>query len=154
MLEKTCEISSKDFVSGEPIFALIDKFFGLDLAQNGVKRRQRLVNLALLVIMPFAILGPITLVEGNFWYGSVRKPLECYGDAVGMSFLGDTMVWPFNIIVPLCIILVSLAVARSQVLFETVFERASIQWKNDNTKLGLKKTLLKCKRILDYKMEP
>ncbi|MES9902141.1 MAG: hypothetical protein ABW168_05595 [Sedimenticola sp.] len=57
-------------------------------------------------IIPLVLLSSVTLYEGRFYLGSIFTVDNNLGAVLGMSFLGDTMVWPFCILVPLLFVLV------------------------------------------------
>ncbi|MES9831920.1 MAG: hypothetical protein ABW139_06715 [Candidatus Thiodiazotropha sp. DIVDIV] len=58
-------------------------------------------RIGLLIFLPLIILSFATYYEGVFILGSVTFASPEHGQILGMSFLGDTMVWPFCILVPL-----------------------------------------------------
>lgn len=68
------------------------------LTKNSEKQWHRIV---LLIFLPIIILSLATYYEDRFFLGSVALPSLEHGQVLGMSFLGDTMVWPFCILVPL-----------------------------------------------------
>jgi hypothetical protein len=69
------------------------------------------------VIVPlllFVIFWAITSHEGRFDIGSRDLPFPGSRDLmVGLAFFGDTMVWPFFLLVPLLLVLLHGAIAKS-----------------------------------------
>jgi hypothetical protein len=69
-------------------------------------------NTMLLLVVPLTLLSAAALHDGHFYRRTLTLSHPEYGDVLGMSFLGDTMVWPFCFLVPLLIVLSAIA-ARS-----------------------------------------
>src|SRR5258707_992639 len=66
--------------------------------------------LALMVLVPSVLFSVVTIGEGRFWLRSVHGVVSgTHYDAIGMSFLGDTMVWPFFVLVPAALLLLKYA---------------------------------------------
>jgi hypothetical protein len=87
------------------------------------------------VAVPLIVLGAATIHEGRFAKGSVAGPSpEFYGRWVrGMSFVGDTMVWPYIVLIPLLIMLLNLTINRFEVLFNDKSELISKVWLTANS---------------------
>lgn len=82
--------------------------------------RQRVFTL-LLVLVPFVIVGGAAFAEKGFFLGSVTSLHEVTDPETkevsevvcrGMSFLGDPMVWPFMILLPLTVVALRGAVRK------------------------------------------
>jgi hypothetical protein len=90
------------------------------------------LRLILVIVVPLALLGFVTWREGCFEWGSVKGPasvIEGVSFTVrGMSFLGDTMVWPYVILIPLLFVLLELAICRFEELFRSIRSVLSPDW--------------------------
>jgi hypothetical protein len=106
-----------------------------------LRTSRQLRNTLLLMAVPFGLLSAAALHDGRFYFKSLATVIEPYGKVLGMSFLGDTMVWPFCIVVPLAIALTAKA-ARSttrslnhlaDIMDKAVGDRVSIEGVVQNT---------------------
>ena len=95
----------------------------------------------MLMIISFTVLMIVTLIEGRFMYGSVQGHVDGIGQVLGMSYLGDTMVWPFIFIVPLSLLLTKYAAICSKELLNRICGKATEDWKGDNDINGFKDTI-------------
>ena len=107
----------KDLEGSSLIYCAVSRHIGLD-------NFKQVTNLCLAMFLPFLFFVPFTLLEGRFSYNSVTLPMDGYGDILGMSFLGDTMVWPFTIIVPIILILIKYSVSVSTELLNRISWKA------------------------------
>ncbi|MEP7001812.1 MAG: hypothetical protein ABI969_15095, partial [bacterium] len=85
------------------------------IARIGFETRAQIVSLVLLVVVPFALFAAATIAEHRFGLGSVARACpECGAgrEVIGMSFLGDPMVWPFFVFLPLTLLLLKYASSR------------------------------------------
>ena len=89
----------KDIVPEKSALGLV----GHSLQLTSVKPGYR--TLVWFIIITLAILSAVTAIEGRFWYGSVTMSVPGLGKVLGMSYMGDTMVWPLTILVPICLVL-------------------------------------------------
>src|SRR6187551_3047678 len=76
-----------------------------------------------LVILPlalFAVFCKITHQEARFDFGSLDLPVApgSHDVFVGLSFLGDSMVWPYFLLVPLLLVMLRVAIGKTVVLRE------------------------------------
>lgn len=90
-----------------------------------------LLHLGIAILVPLLIFAVVTKLESRFSLGSVTAPAEYVSTGgwfelktfepakgyagrkvKGMSFLGDTMVWPFVIMIPLLFVLLNQALGR------------------------------------------
>tara|TARA_Y100000031_G_C7898442_1_gene238425 strand:- start:12 stop:431 length:420 start_codon:yes stop_codon:yes gene_type:complete len=97
--------------------------FGLAARHLSVENRQTLLKLFAVVTLPLVVLGCATWYEERFHFGSVTRSMDGYGDLLGMSFLGDTMVWPFVFFVPACLLLTMRAINQAVILLNTLCEK-------------------------------
>jgi hypothetical protein len=106
----------------------------------GLRGKQRWW-LALAIFLPLVIFSGVTLMEGCFSLQSVLSTAKVAGQErllLGMSFIGDPMGWGFMLVVPLLILVLKLATNRTITLVNTVAEKASKAWKEDNSPTGLR----------------
>ena len=136
----TDQFTPSDFYDSCPIIKRINNIVG---AQNF----KQIIGLSISIFVPLIILSFVTLKENRFFYGSVTMPLEKYGNVLGMSFLGDTMVWPFTFIVPITFLLLKYAGRTSAELLNRICQKASKEWTTDNQD-GFQRTVEKAKEIL------
>lgn len=108
----------EDIVQKKSFIGVVGRFLGLI-----VDGRARILPLASLILISLTALSLVTFLEGRFGYGSVTAPVEGVGTVLGMSFLGDTMVWPFIFLVPLCLVLTLQAVKRTVILLNLLCEK-------------------------------
>lgn len=78
--------------------------------------------LAALIVVPLAVFVGVTHWEDRFWLGHVTGNAEQFGarKVRGMSFFGDSMVWPFVILIPVLFGLLNLAIGRFEQLFSSI----------------------------------
>lgn len=110
--------------------------------------------LALAILLPLAIFSGVTLLEGCFFLQSVFTKGTVMGQScqlLGMSFAGDPMAWGFMLVVPLLILVLKLATNRTITLVNTVAEKASDAWKQDDSPNGLRAVCQNTKKI--WKMQ-
>ena len=93
-----------------------DDIFGGDrllqrLANIGLSDAQQRRNLAALIVLPALPPTLAAALDQRLYLGSLQP---------GMSFLGDTMVWPFFFLVPLLLILLRRAVTAVRYMSEDV----------------------------------
>ncbi len=107
--------------------------FGLDLIRLDSARG--LLRLAAVILFPLLIFTAVTLYEGRFGLGSVTWLSGELGSrrVRGMSFLGDTMVWPFVILIPLLFVLLNKALDRFEAFFESIQGLLSRSWLIENS---------------------
>jgi len=86
------------------------------------------ITLAGILTFPLLLMIIATIYEGRFLLGSVYADIDGVGRIIGMSFSGDTMVWPFIIIVPIAFILLRMAVKRSIRLLDAVALNCKQRW--------------------------
>ena len=103
-----------------------------------------LIHLSALILLPLMIFAVVTTHEGRFGRGSVTRvigqpfggitrvvedPKALDGETVrGMSFLGDTMVWPFVLLIPLLFVLLNVVIDRFVMFFRSSRRILSQQW--------------------------
>ena len=79
----------------------------------GLESSREVLNLIGLMVVPLLLFSYVTLSEGRFRWGSLARVDPELGQTIpGMSFLGDSMVWPFFILVPLMLLLLKRAAAK------------------------------------------
>ncbi len=117
----------------------------------GLQNFKQIAGLSCSIFLPLIILSLVTFKENRFFYGSVTMPLEKHGDILGMSFLGDTMVWPFTIIVPITFILLKYSFHKSTELLNRICLKASEEWIVDKHN-GFDNTVEKVKNIFNLKV--
>jgi len=137
-------ISMGDVEPPSPVLRWAYRLFACETGRQGVR-------VCIVVVCVLAVLSVVTGLEGRFSCGSVVAPLAGYGNVLGMSFLGDTMVWPYTLLVPLCLVLTRSAFRRTVVLLNEVAEVASDEWRDDRTELGCADELRKAKEILGFR---
>ncbi|XOV87584.1 MAG: hypothetical protein ACFHX7_21955 [Pseudomonadota bacterium] len=69
------------------------------------------------------LLCAVTALEGRLFIGSVSAVVPGVGEVVGMSFAGDTMVWPFTLLIPVILVLCVTAIRRTRNLLNTLTKR-------------------------------
>ena len=120
----TCTSASSDATSSGP-FTISDVFIpgsvlGITAKFLGFRSRRQRLGLVLVMCAPLAVLSLVSRAEGRFALGSLTTALPSGEQAVGMSFLGDTMVWPFSFIVPIAFLLLVVAAHRSVRLLNAI----------------------------------
>jgi len=106
----------------------------------GVRSDKPPIGFLLAVIFPLLLLGTIAGLEEAFSIGSVREDVtvnDVPHAIVGMSFLGDAMVWPYCFLVPAGLLLLAQAYATSRELLEAARRNASDGWCRDESPLRL-----------------
>ena len=92
-IQTTSSLSDEDIFGGDRLLQR--------LANIGLSDAQQRRNLAALIVLPSLPPTLAAALDQRLYYGSLQA---------GMSFLGDTMVWPFFFLVPLLLILLRRAV--------------------------------------------
>lgn len=84
------------------------------------------------VLVPFVVLSAATILEGRFAPGSVRAAdARVSGGSIGgMSFLGDTMVWPLMLLVPLAMLALKRSVHATCRFYGRLGEMVSPRWRS------------------------
>ncbi len=118
-------ITRDDMLSSDPLLRLwLDRLPALSARAMSL--------LTLVILLPLAALGAASAHEARFF----TRSLDCLPAAGtvlrGMSFLGDTMVWPFVFLVPLAFLLLSLTVNRFAALFRHPARFVSDTWLRDH----------------------
>ena len=109
-MDNNLEINSEDIIGKQPLLLFLFRLF----TKNG---KSRFIPFLLLSVIPLIILSAVTIYEERFFLQSVTSDIDNVGLVLGMSFLGDTMVWPFSILVP---ILLWLFFGSAILTFETI----------------------------------
>jgi hypothetical protein len=125
------EFSTSDF-NPKSVYGRLQSIIGLGRGQRWC--------LAGAILLPIAVFSFVTLAEGCFGLGSVYTEgilngWDCH--LVGMSFVGDPMVWGFMVLVPTLIVVLKWATERTITLVNTVAAKASKAWKEDRAPDGL-----------------
>jgi len=113
----------------------------------GTESRKQLIGLFLVIFIPLLVFIPFTIIDDVFEYGKVIAAIDEERFILGMSFLGDTMVWPFIFIVPLCLLLTKVAIKRSTTLLNKVITHINPEWIKDPSEYGYEITISKSKSI-------
>ena len=142
-MDKTkAAFTASDLVKNDVIFNFLCK-------RVGWESFSKVLGLGSWIFLPFFTLSIISLYESRFHYKSVIMHLEGYGDALGMSFLGDTMVWPFCFIVPILFLISKYAVSCSVELMNRIHDKSTIKWKEDNDYYGLEQSTARARAFFD-----
>ncbi len=131
-----------DLDVGNPVFSMVSRCVGIE-------NRNKLTRLLILILVSITGLTYITLREGRFFLGSLTTPLSGYGEAQGMSFFGDTMVWPFIFWVPIAFILTRVALNRSATVIISTIRSAEENWLIDESKYGYRNSIRKTLAIFE-----
>ena len=105
-----CVPLRKSFLTRKDIFASDTLLMGLT-ERIGISDGRRFINLCAVVVLPSLIPMIAAAIDGNLRLGSVVGPADHGPPRPGMSFLGDTMVWPCFVLVPISMLLLGYAVA-------------------------------------------
>ena len=124
--------------------ALLYRWFGLD-------SRRKQVHTALLVIVPSLVMALAAYSEGRFFLGSVTATIPGIGQVLGMSYLGDTMVWPFSFLVPACLLLTLAATIRTTNLLNSLCRNLDISFGTKVPSEDYAATIEQTKRVLSGK---
>ena len=127
----------------DPVIRTIYHYFGLE-------NKLQIRNLTILIVGSLLILSLATMIEDRFYYRSLSTVIIGYGNLLGMSFLGDTMVWPYTILLPICLLLAKVAFRRSVKLVNQISELAGNAWAKDSTILGYEAALSQARAILTW----
>jgi len=89
-----------------------------------------IIYLVLAIVLPLLILSTAALIEGRFGPGALVAPSP---DAPrlgvrGMSFVGDTMVWPYVLLIPFLLVLLNFSISRTVRFFQDVRSVISKDW--------------------------
>lgn len=89
-----------------------------------------LAALSGIILLPLIILSAVSVAEGRFLPGSVTAPLEHpqATEVLGMSFVGDTMVWPFCVLIPFACVFLNIAVGRTCRFLQELPSMLSADW--------------------------
>jgi hypothetical protein len=121
-------IDHKNYKFGNDVFPKQRTFFSFLLCNIGVSSKREILGSLFYTLIPFTIAIVITWQERNLFWGSVTAKIGDYIYIHGMSFLGDTMVWPYLIWLPVCLSLLKLAIHRSIKLLNKVIDKSSHDW--------------------------
>ena len=124
--------------------------FGSLKSQIGFRTPHHIFGLALAVCVPLIAFGIATTYENRFVLGSLFTESTLGGKPfhlVGMSFLGDPMVWGFTFLVPFLIAVLDLATKRTLLLINTSAGKATQDWRNDASNRGFARGVSRAKQI-------
>ncbi len=116
-------VDRNDLLKNEPALRLVLDLLRLESARG-------FLRLIMVVAIPLLIFFAVTSYEGRFGLGSVTHSSEELGSRIvrGMSFVGDTMVWPFVVLIPLLFVLLNKALDRFEDFFEATKNLLSRSW--------------------------
>ncbi len=102
------------------------------------------VYLPALIVVPFILLGGAAILENRFFLGSLFE-LDILIDqkeeqVIGMSFLGDTMVWPFFFLIPMALLLLGHAIRSVRRLSEKLLATIDLA-SDEETRTSYRKLL-------------
>ncbi len=126
--------TAHDLDVGNPVFSMVSRCVGIE-------NKGKLTRLLIVILVSIIGLAYVTLREGRFFLGSLTITLDGYGDAQGMSFMGDTMVWPFIFLVPIAFILTRVALNRSASMINYTSLSAEEGWLTDTSKYGYRNSI-------------
>ena len=140
------KFSIEDIEASSFIYRFLSRNIGLE---SSVKR----IGLSLSIVIPLIIFIPVTLYEKVFFLGQTIRIVKIGEIIIGMSFLGDTMVWPFIFIVPLCLLITKESVKRSINLLNKISGCISPEWRNapEDDKYSYKDTVTRVEDIFQNK---
>ena len=119
-------------------------------SQIGFRTPRQILGLVLAVCVPLIVFGIVTTREDRFVLGSLFTDSSLGGKPfhlVGMSFLGDPMVWGFTFLVPFLIAVLDLATKRTLRLINTSAGKATQDWRNDASNRGFARAVSRAKQI-------
>ena len=90
----------------------------------------------MVLFIPFTVFTVVTKYEGRYKHGSVYEHIEGCGEVLGMSFMGDMMVWPFIFLVPFSLIITKYAASCSKQLLNRISSKATDEWMEDKGENG------------------
>lgn len=141
------ETFAKRDVLGGRGFAAVYAFIGLG------NWRQRL-TLAAAIVMPLFLFWYATSQEHRFLLNSLVQ--EGFVDGkpwriVGVSFVGDPMVWGYSILVPFLVAVLGVAAQRTLNLVNTASAKASPSWRSDASGSGFAQAVRETCQIWNMK---
>lgn len=88
------------------------------------------------IATPLLVFWIVTSIEHRFELGSVVGPSLDHPElrVKGMSFLGDTMVWPFVILIPILFVLLNQVISRTEDVFRHIRGVLSPDWISNHGK--------------------
>ena len=124
--------------------------FGYLKSRIGFRTSRQILGLALAVCVPLIIFWIVTTHENRFVLGSLFTESTLGGKSfhlVGMSFLGDPMVWGFTFLVPFLIAVLDLATKRTVLLINASAAKATPEWRQDASSRGFARAVSRSKQI-------
>src|SRR5262245_27778925 len=94
----------------------------------GFNSKWRVLGLIVAIVAPLLLFSLVTCSEGRFKRGSLWMSVTLNGDSyrlIGMSFVGDPMVWGFTIVVPCLVAVIGLATQRTLTLVNMASAKAT-----------------------------
>jgi hypothetical protein len=94
-------ISGEEILAGDPVLRWLSN-------RVGFGNWRQVVTLVGAITLPCLVFAFVAAREGRLWLESLAPAQQVEGQEVvvlGMSFLGDPMVWPFFFLVPLTVLL-------------------------------------------------
>lgn len=104
----------------------------------GISDGHRLRNLWLVIVLPSLIPVIAAIIDGNLRLGSVTGPAGHGPPRPGMSFLGDTMVWPCFVLVPMSMLLLGYAVGAVCQMSRDVSKLIEVETANQESNAHVK----------------
>ena len=132
-------------VSGIPAAAFAEsdvldgRGFGAVYAYIGLGNWRQRLTLAAAIVVPLVLFWCATSREHRFLLNSLVQEGFVDGKAwriVGVSFVGDPMVWGYSILVPFLVAVLGVAAQRSLNLVNTASAKATPAWRSDTSGTG------------------
>lgn len=105
----------------------------------GVENARQRVGLVAAIIVPLLLFWYVTSHEHRFQLNSVSEPGMVDGKEwriLGLSFVGDPMVWGYTILVPCLVAVLGVATQRTLELINTASAKATAGWRADQGESG------------------
>jgi hypothetical protein len=111
-----------------------DQLLGFWLNQLSPLSARSLLFFLAVALLPLAVLASAAAAENRFFLGSMDcRPAASPGLVFpGMSFLGDSMVWPFALLIPCAFALLSRAVTDLEAFFRYPERFLHVAWLAEN----------------------
>ncbi len=137
-------VSRDDVLAGDPVLRWVLDRVGLDTVA-------KVLTLFATILVPLTGMVLVVAAEGRLHLGSVVGPSSDHPELIvqGMSFVGDTMVWPFAIMVPLLFGLTDLVVRRMVHFFTIAHTLLSERWV-ETGRTQYEETLREVRHILSW----
>ncbi len=120
-------VKTREMLAGDPLLRWA-------LNRVGLETPAKVYSTLAIIIVPMLLLSLAANAEERFWWSKlVGESTDLPNVEIrGMSFMGDTMVWPFILLIPLTAIALKRAMKKTEWMFSQITDSLNREWLREN----------------------